>query len=84
MIQTVFDERRDDDGRLTLLTEVKLVLAQVLLLFHQVIVGHFVFKHGHVFSTLLHQCCILIGHFEVSSRDEEGLLLSQVADRRSR
>lgn len=63
--------------------QVELVLAQVLLLLRQVIVGHFVFKHGHVVATLLHQRCILVGHLQMSSGEEEGLLLSQAAQRRS-
>lgn len=63
--------------------QVKLVLAQALLILHQVAVSHFVFKDGHVVSAVLHQRSILIGNFKLSSRDEEGLLLSQAAQRRS-
>lgn len=42
---------------------IKLVLLQVLLLFGQVTVGHFVFDHGPVVAALVCQRCVFVGHF---------------------
>lgn len=73
--------REKSDQTIINCLQVKLAHGQVLLLFCQVTVHHFVFKHGHVVAALVHQRRILIGHFQLPPGDEEGLLLSQAAQR---
>lgn len=74
MVEVFFSKTqwRNNDVRVTFF-KVKFILVFLC----QVAVSHFVFVDGRVVAALL-QCCVLVGHLQVRSRDEEGLLFFEI------